>query len=179
MAELVTRTPGPPEPHFHLAEPLRGGQDPGPGQDLRLLPRHGATSKTQHGNQSAGNCSCAEPLPTAGAGQPGKLPSLCAYPVVDAPCAVPGTVPNKRAVEMHIFLPLLWRWDTCQPQLCKGPQCGTPLPGRCLATSPRSPWLYDPCGQGARQLLSSAGSCPRGRFVCWRWKPRAQLGWLC
>lgn len=68
------------------------------------------------------------------------------------------------------------------PALRKGPQCGTLLPGRSLATSPRSPWLchreksYDPCGQGARQLLSSAGSCHRGRFVCWRGSPMPSSG---
>lgn len=45
--------------------------------------------------------------------------------------------------------------------------------------SPKGHPGYDPRGQGAGQLLSSAGSWHRGRFVCWRWKLCPQLGWLC
>lgn len=168
MAKPVTGTTRPTEPHFHLPEPPRGGQDPGPGQDLRLLPCHGATSKIQHGNQSAGNCSCAEPLPTTG-GAAREAP-ICTYPVVDAPYVVQCSFPKKQVMEVRVFLPLLWRWGTCQPQLSARGHSGG-------LQSQAGPWLNpqgspgtggraDPCGQGARQLLSPAGSCPRGGFPC-------------
>ncbi|XP_066182558.1 glutamate-rich protein 6 [Sylvia atricapilla] len=64
------------------------------------------------------------------------------------------------------------------PALCKGPQCGTPVPGKTLATSPRvsrrchREQSCDPCGQGARQLS-------QGRFVCREMVAPARPGWLC
>lgn len=85
---------------------------------------------------------------------------IWAYPMVDAPYAVPWSFPKKQAVEVCIFLPLLWRWGTCQPQLfARGHSGGLhSQAGPCLHPQ-GPPWLcyreesYDPCGQGAWQLL--------------------------
>lgn len=136
MAELVTRTPRPTEPHFHLPEPPRGGQDPGPGQDLRLLPRHGATSKTQHGNQSAGIFPVLSHSPQREGGSQGSSHlclscggcSLCCPVLLPQRARHGGACIPATPMEMgHLPAAALW----------KEPQCETPLPGSSLATSPR------------------------------------------
>ncbi|XP_068810132.1 glutamate-rich protein 6 isoform X10 [Struthio camelus] len=70
----VVRSPRPTASSLHIPEPARGGQDPGPGQDSRVLPRHGAASKIQRGNKSTGQCSrpAASTLPAE------RRPSLAA-----------------------------------------------------------------------------------------------------
>lgn len=136
MAGLVTRTPRATEPHFHLPEPPRGGQDPGPGQDLRHFPRQGATSKIQHGNQSAGIVPMPSYSPQREQGIEGSSPlrlscggcSLCCPMLLSQKASCGCMCIPATPMEMGTWL---------APALCKGPWCGTPLTGRSLATAPR------------------------------------------